>query len=276
MKSIFTRATRQGRRSKNSRSIAITLPGEKFEQRVPAPQNAIDIFRGHWASDLRPIFSDAIAGDARHFDKDPKPQWAAQALGSNSRLDGYSILELGPLEAANTYNLERLGASVLAIEANVEAYLKCLIVKEICGLSRAHFLLGDFNQFLATTSNRFDLVYCSGVLYHMSDPVSTIEMISKVTDKVFVWSHVYDEHHYTGAERVKEYDARFPHIELWSYDHAAGMSDSHFWGGNQSISRWMRAQPMIDAFKYFGFSEFVMFDVSASATSAALCFAAKK
>ncbi len=265
-----------GRRNKDPRQIGLTLPAKKFERRSPAPENAIDIFRGHWASDLQPICRDAIAGDAGHFDSDPKPAWAAQTLGSNNRLDGLSVLELGPLEAGNTYNLERLGAAVLAIEANVEAYLKCLIVKEIAGLSRARFLLGDFNKFLAATSKRFDLIYCSGVLYHMPDPISLIEMMSKVTDKVFVWSHVYDEQHYTGAKRTKGYDARFPNIELWSCDNSASMSGSRFWGGNEPISRWMRAQQMVDMFKHFGFSEFVMFDVSATAASAALCFAARK
>lgn len=277
VKSIFFRGRRWTAQSrKKSRSIGVRLPAAKFETRIPASENAIDIFRGHWASDLRPICRGAIAGDAGHFDSDPKPNWAAQTLGRHDRLDGLNVLELGPLEAGNTYNLERLGASVLAIEANVEAYLKCLIVKEIAGLSRARFLLGDFNKFLAATSDRFDVVYCSGVLYHMPDPISSIEMIAKVTNKVFVWSHVYDEHHYTGATRTKEYDARFPHVELWAYDHSSSMSGAHFWGGNESVSRWMRGPQMIEMFKHFGFAEFVMFDVSASSTSAALCFTACK
>ncbi len=36
-----------------------------------------------------------------------------------------NILELGPLEGAHTYQLR-----ILAIEANAEAFLKCLVVKE--------------------------------------------------------------------------------------------------------------------------------------------------
>ena len=70
---------------------------------------------------------------------------AAQVFGTRGRLAGFGILELGPLEGAHTYRLEQLGAErILAIEANVEAYLKCLIVKEILGLIKSKLLTWRF------------------------------------------------------------------------------------------------------------------------------------
>ena len=52
-------------------------------------------------------------------------------------IEGFRILELGPLESGHTYQLERLGAgSILCIEASPEFYLKSLIIKEILGLKR--------------------------------------------------------------------------------------------------------------------------------------------
>ena len=64
-------------------------------------------------------------------------------------MDGFRILELGPLEGAHTYQLEKLGAAeIVAIEANKEAFLKCLIIKELAQLERARFLLGDFVTYL--------------------------------------------------------------------------------------------------------------------------------
>jgi Protein of unknown function (DUF1698) len=84
-----------------------------------------------------------------------------------------TVLELGPLEGAHTYRLQQLGAGrILAIESNVEAYLKCLIVKEALGMKRAEFMLGDFTLYLQECTERFDLVFCCGVLYHMQDPLS--------------------------------------------------------------------------------------------------------
>ena len=115
----------------------------KFELRPPSIQNAIDIFAGKWASDLGPVCDVTGTGSSDLF-RDPRPQMAADALGHERRLDGFRVLELGPLEAAHTYLLERLGASeIVAVEANTEAFLKCLIVKEALGLTNAQFLCGD-------------------------------------------------------------------------------------------------------------------------------------
>ena len=82
---------------------------------------------------------------------------------------GISVLELGPLEGGHAYMLEKAGVgSVLSIEANTRAFLKCLISKEIFGLNKCHFLLGDFTEYLNKLDEhiRFDLVFASGVLYH--------------------------------------------------------------------------------------------------------------
>src|ERR1700684_307522 len=75
-----------------------------------------------------------------HFDVAPV-RWADNHLG------GKSILELGPFEAYQTYQFERLGAgSVLSIENSPANFLKCLIIKNIYSL-RATFLLGNFIRF---------------------------------------------------------------------------------------------------------------------------------
>ena len=114
-----------------------------------------------------------------------RPRHAARLLGTNDRLDGMRVLELGPLEGAHTYQLEKLGAaSILAIEANADAFLKCLITKEILSLGAAKFVYGDFCEYLKETNEEFDLVFCCGVLYHMSDPIALIESIAKVTTNV--------------------------------------------------------------------------------------------
>src|SRR5437764_6675578 len=134
-----------------------------FETRAPSVQNAIDIFKGTWASDFGETCPGLRAGTIPLF-TDARLQKAANLLGRNGRLDGMSVLELGPLEGAHTYQLERLGASsIISIEANAESFLKCLITKEILGLLRTQFLFGDFVEYLRTTDERFDMVLCSGV-----------------------------------------------------------------------------------------------------------------
>jgi hypothetical protein len=58
------------------------------------------------------------SGDLQLFDHDRRPQMVVDVCGS---IEGFRILELGPLESAHTYQLERLGAgSILCTEASPE------------------------------------------------------------------------------------------------------------------------------------------------------------
>ena len=127
------------------------------------------------------------------FYQDPRPRQAAAAFGSEGRLDGMSILELGPLEGAHTYQLEQLGAQrVVAIESNGDAFQRCLVVKNMLALNRTTFLLGDCTRHLAASTDTYDMIFASGILYHMDDPAELIRLLAARTSKVFIWTHYYD------------------------------------------------------------------------------------
>jgi hypothetical protein len=103
------------------------------------------------------------------------------------------VLDLRPLEGAHTTMLERAGAaSITSIEANKRLFMKCLITKEVIGLQRSRFLLGYFMPWLESRSRRFDLVWCTGVLYHMPEPLLLLYAVSRVTDRVHIWTHYAD------------------------------------------------------------------------------------
>ena len=71
--------------------------------------------------------------------------------------------------------LQKLGANTItSIESNKCAFMKCLSVKEIFNLNRVHFKLGNFIPFLESTNEKFDAVIASGILYHMTEPVSVL------------------------------------------------------------------------------------------------------
>lgn len=227
----------------------------KFESRAPAAQNLIDIFAGKWASDFSRVLPGLNAGTAEMFVSDSRVPLAAQYLGKDARFDGMDVLELGPLEAGHTYALEHLGANVTAVEANCEAYLKCLLVKELLELKRTKFLLGDFSGFLQTTDQTFDIIFASGVLYHMTEPLKLIELIGKCTKRCFVWSHYFDAAHYPNAKRTPrkvEFAGReFTHHEQPYPD----MESGKFWGGNQPVATWLGREDMLDAFRAVGFDQ---------------------
>jgi hypothetical protein len=115
---------------------------------------------------------------------------AIEALGGVS---GAKCVELGPLEGGHSYMLENAGAkSVTAVEANKDAYLKCLIVKELLGLQRCSFLCGDAVEYLKATDEKFDVCWCVGILYHMVDPVQLIDLTSQRASRLCMWTHYYD------------------------------------------------------------------------------------
>lgn len=226
----------------------------KFELRAPSAQNLVDIFAGKWASDFSHVYPGLTAGTADLFVADPRPLLAARYLGTNGRLDGVEVLELGPLEGGHTYRLEQLGARVTAVEANCEAYLKCLLVKELLNLKNSRFLLGDFSLFLEESSKDFDLIFASGVLYHVPDPLRLIELIAKRTARCFVWSHYFDPGLYPGPKRtprtVKHRMGNFTYHELEYPD----MNYGKFWGGNKPVASWLSKDDMLNAFRVFGFN----------------------
>ena len=246
----------------------------RFETRAPSHQNALDIFSGGWASDLSHVLPGAISGDVPLF-ADSRPNAAAEGLGRNGRLDGMRVLELGPLEGGHSYALEKLGADVLAIESNADAYLKCLIAKEITGI-KARFMLGDVTEFLNSTRERFDLVFACGVLYHMRDPITVVENISRVTDRCYVWSCVFDETHYHGPPRHKLSDPRHPTMELWEANYGRSSMDPKFWGGNGAYARWMRANDMMSLFDHHGLKTFDYVPPEPTKPLAAISFCAKR
>lgn len=253
---------------------------DQYIKSAPSPQNAIDIFKGEWASKFPDPFTDLKAGSSMLFE-DPRILWAAEQLGG---VKDKNVLELGPLEAGHTYMLERLGAaSILSIEANTRAYLKCLIVKEMLELRRANFLCGDFVHYLRNNNDKFDMVIASGVLYHMKNPVELIALLSKVTDKFFIWTHYYDleiiskntfiPENKFGDSTTFEYKG-FRH-ELHRYEYDKALDSLGFCGGSDQFSNWMTREDILACVKHFGFDDIqVGFDHQEHPNGPAFCLSA--
>ncbi|WP_174511851.1 class I SAM-dependent methyltransferase [Methylocella tundrae] len=228
----------------------------KFERRFPVDQNAIDLFHGHWASKIEEVHPGLTSGALPMFSADRRPSIAAQYLGLvPGSLHGMNILELGPLEGAHTYQLAKLGADrILSIEANSEAFLKCLIVKEILRTPRCRFLLGDCLKFLQINRDRFDMIFCSGILYHMENPFELIKAIAQHTDRVFLWTHYYDPDVPSGAGR-KPKVVNCDGLELILYEHIYGetTNSGQFWGGTMPSASWLEKAGIQRCFEHFGY-----------------------
>ncbi len=253
---------------------------DQYVTSKPAPQNAIDVFQGEWSSML-PTETRLKAGQAALF-ADERIAWAEQQLGG---FEGYKVIELGPLEAGHTYMMEQRGAeSILAIEANTRAYLKCLIIKEVLNLKRSRFVLGDFVEYLRENNERYRFCLASGVLYHMLDPVELIQLISKASDTVLLWTHYYDETVVRAnpvlsikfPQRMNSEHGGFKHT-LYKYSYLDALKWAGFCGGRSPHSFWMSKEEILSCLRYFGFNDLrTAFDTLEHPNGPALCiFGAK-
>jgi hypothetical protein len=230
---------------------------ETYEIRAPANQNAIDAIAG-WNSEF-PSELGVTAGNRVNF-ADPRVAWALEHYGS---VMGKNVLELGPLEGAHTYLLDRSGANITAVEANRSAFLRCLVTKELLGLPRARFLLGDGVQFLEQNETRYDLIFACGVLYHMVDPLRFLEAVASRTDAIYLWTHVIDDDRGTAPnyDQTSRYDNvretrlfRHKEITLYRRSYMNGQMNPDFCGGMYDSIRWMERGSLLEALASLGFS----------------------
>lgn len=221
----------------------------------------LDVFEDEWASSFPPPLNTLKAGSIPLF-QDARIHWMFEELGG---VGGLRVIELGPLEAGHSYMLDRAGAmSVLAIEANRRAFLKCLIAKEILGMPAVEFVLGDFREFFQGTEERWDLCVASGVLYHMRDPMELLAQMAEHTDRLFLWTHYYDSAILTAnpnlrprfSSRIAQETKGFAyHVHRYNYMDAVNVKG--FCGGSAHYSNWLSREAILGALKHFGFQKIV-------------------
>ena len=246
---------------------------------APDPRYLVDIFAGEWSSRLPPPLDAVPAGPLPIFE-DPRVAWAIAALGG---VEGRQVLEVGPLEGAHTWMLERAGAArVIAVEANARALLRCLIVKELVGLPRTTFLLGDALAYLDASPPPFDAALAVGVLYHMTRPGAFLRALAAAAPRIFVWTAYYDPLHPpngsagTVTEVSPSDDGGFPHT-LYRVDYAREAGGRVFCGGTSAHANWMTRDDILGCVRHAGLTDIeIAFDEPQNAYGASFGFVARR
>ena len=244
----------------------------------PRVGNAVKIYEGEWSSAL-PGFP---SGAARLFE-DGRIDWFEEKLGSFS---GQHVLELGPLEGGHSMMLSQRGAKILSIEGNKRAYQRCLLVKDLYGLTNVNFLLGDFTQYLDNHPPRFDFVLASGVLYHMLDPINTLKGIMRAGNNIGIWTHYYDHDVIQAREDLKIKFSGKPtlarvkfgrrKIQLYEQYYLNALEWKGFCGGSKATSVWMTRDGILEMLEGEGFRCEIGMDHKDHPNGPAFCVFAKR
>jgi SAM-dependent methyltransferase len=108
---------------------------------------------------------------------------------------GKTAVDLGCLEGGLSFELWRAGRTVLGVEGRKENWERCLLVRDhFRAAGEMEFLLADVREYKPGRS--FDVVVCSGLLYHLDDPAAYIAALGELTAEqgmLYLDTHVAPE-----------------------------------------------------------------------------------
>ena len=140
------------------------------------------------------------------------------------RLAPARVLELGPCDGSDAIVLAKFCQRLVSIEAkprNIE------IARETWanagGEGSIEFIEGNLESFELSQLGRFDLVFASGILYHLPAPWELIAEIAAVTDCVLGWPHFAERGDEVSMERYGVWYTETPEHPY------AGLSERSFW-----------------------------------------------
>ena len=141
------------------------------------------------------------------------------AFGLPDDLRGKTVLDIGPWDGFYTFEMERRGATVTAID-----YVDLDTFRELhrAFQSKARYLRLDVYELDPQRVGTFDIVLCLGTLYHFKHPLLALEKVCSVTrDVCIVDTYVVD-----GEDRLKGIVPPIPYLEFYERAELGGQLDN--------------------------------------------------
>jgi len=107
------------------------------------------------------------------------------------RLAGRSVVDLGCLEGGFAVEFARLGMRATGIEVRSSNFSACEMVREAVGLPDLRFVQDDCWN--VANYGHFDVVFCSGLLYHLAEPRRYLNQLAQTGDVLILDSHYATE-----------------------------------------------------------------------------------
>lgn len=234
-----------------------------YTDQAPSAQALIDLYKGEWSTKF-PATTGVESGGTAGLFEDERITWAlGQLAAQDHAIAGRNVLEVGPLEGGHTTMLEQAGAArVTAVESNDRSFQKCLLVKELMGLTRSRFLYGDILRHLEQTNETYDIGIACGILYHMTNPVQLIELLTRRCRSLYIWTVFYDPAFYAAnPAKAEKFTAKTPATHagfahtLHRHDYGEALAWAGFCGGPRPHCQWMERDQILAALAHFGYSQ---------------------
>ena len=151
--------------------------------------------------------------------------------------EGSKVLELGSLEGGHTFELARQGFVVTALEGRKESVRRARWLQRRLGLESVRFVAANLETTNLGELGRFDVVFCSGLLYHLPRPWELLAQLRSAAPDLFLSTHYADR-----AETVEHGIRGRWYQELGREDPLSGMSERSFWPTRDALLDLLRAQ----------------------------------
>jgi hypothetical protein len=148
------------------------------------------------------------------------------------------VLELGPLEGGRTFALAGLPhvKRILAVEGRRANIAKARFVQSLLGVERIQWIEANLETAVLEKLGRFDVIFSSGVLYHLPEPWQLIEQCARASPSLFLSTH------FTASPIETRHGlAGTPVAEGGVDEPLSGLSPTSFWLSQESLMQVLAA-----------------------------------
>ncbi|MGI8431803.1 MAG: class I SAM-dependent methyltransferase [Chthoniobacterales bacterium] len=141
--------------------------------------------------------------------------------------DAKRILEFGALEGGHTIGLARLpGGNTFSESKGAHKTWRARLAQELYEVSKIEFIEPNLEQNRLSEFGPFDVIYCSGLLYHLPEPWKRVEQFAAVAPGLFLWTHCTGE---VDADYLIEGYRGCRYAEGGPEEVLSGLSPDSFW-----------------------------------------------
>lgn len=150
------------------------------------------------------------------------------------------VLELSCLEGGHSIVLAAHPGvqSVLALEGREDNIRRALLVKKIYGANNLKIRQANLEKENLEIHGAFDTVYCSGLLYHLPNPMFLLSKIVQVTRTLYLSTHVAEDN---SPDLITRHEVKGKlYNEGGMKDSLSGMSENSFWPTFEGLEQMLR------------------------------------